>query len=177
MIEAATQFTPLGLEDARTALYRDANSYSRLPRLIDMQWQMDGEDWLLMLGEMWSGFDNIAQYVDDLQETPFADAFENPESCRHLLMTAEEADTLDRLPHEITISRGCYAHNKWGLSWSLSRKAAERHVTLNRYRQDGQALLVKATIKKANVIALKLDREEQEIVALRPRHLSTRHIR
>lgn len=63
------------------------------------------------------------------------------------------------------------------MSWSTDKATAERFPTLTRYRQDGQPLLVTARVAKDRVIALKHDRAEAEIIALRPAHVSTRYLR
>lgn len=76
-----------------------------------------------------------------------------------------------------TVYRGCYKDNKWGLSWTLSRELAKGFPMLWRYRQNGQQpLLVTARARKENVIALKTDRGESEVITWRPKHISTRHI-
>lgn len=153
------------------------NSYSRIPDLIALSDDMAAADWLVLLGEEWSGCDNIGEHIawdaDDgepsLWDTHFADLWDCPELRQHLMNEAERA-AFAKLPDEFEIWRGCYAINRDGLSWTLDRNVAERFPLLNRYRRDGeQALLVKARIRKSECIALKLDRGEHEIVALRTR--------
>lgn len=168
-----------GLGAARACLTY-ANSYTRLPTLLAL-WRGGGVehwDWLALLGEEWSVCDNIGEHADALlEDTPFADLADDPAALRHRFMDADELRQFDALPEVVTIYRGCYAANKWGLSWSLDRAMAERFPTLHRYRQDGQALLVTARIAKDRIIALKGDRGEAEIIAVRPTHISTRHLR
>lgn len=162
------------------AILRMANSYTRLPTLIALWRGQDVEydDWLRLLGDNWSICDNISDHVDALiDDTPFGDLVDNPSEHRALFMDADELRLFEALPDTITIYRGCYSANKWGLSWSTDRATAERFPTLNRYRQDGQALLVTARIAKARAIALKHDRGEAEVIALRPTHVSTRYLR
>lgn len=173
----AAEFQPLTLDEAREQL-KFSNSYSRLPDLMGMVWRLEWAEWLTLLGQEWSGCDNIAQHADALlDETPLADVWQQPAALRHWLMTDDERAALGALSDTVTIWRGCYAHNKWGLSWSLDRAVAARFPFTHRYRQEGQALLVKATVRRDDVLALKLDRNETEIIAYRPKHVSTSHLR
>lgn len=136
----------LTLEQAKERL-RFANSYSRLPSLIELAWQMEWGDWLALLGEEWPSCDNIGLHLDELlEQTPLADVVEQPKALRHWLMTADELAALNALPETVTLWRGCYQPNKWGLSWSLDRAKAASFPFLHRYQQEGQALLVKARI-------------------------------
>lgn len=73
--------------------------------------------------------------------------------------------------------RGCYKTNKRGFSWSLEREVAARSPFLYRYRQDDQALLVRATVAKRDIVALKHDREEAEVICWRPKHIATSKLR
>lgn len=166
----------LSLDDARE-LIKWENSYSSLPAMIALSFRLEHSDWLTLFGEGWSCFDNIAQHFDDLAEdTPFGDLLECP-SLGRLMMNAAEREALAKLPEVVTIWRGCYAFNKWGLSWSLEPSVASGFPFLHRYCHDGeQALLVKATVPRKEIIALKLDRSEAEVIVHRPKHLSTVHL-
>lgn len=79
-------------------------------------------------------------------------------------------------PALLPIWRSCYAPNKWGLSWSTDRDTAARFSTIHRYRQEGQPILVRAIVERDRIIALKHDRDEAEIIAWRPKHISTSHL-
>ena len=78
---------------------------------------------------------------------------------------------------QLTVYRGCYATNKWGFSWSLEREVAARLPFLHRYRQEDQALLVRATVAKRDIVALKHDRQEAEVICWRPKHVATSKLR
>lgn len=170
---AALLGAPLTLLEAREVL-KFENSYSRLPAIIDLAFRLEREDWLALLGEEWTCCDNIAQCANVLvEDTPFADLIENPSLGRSMMNEAER-DAMARLPETVTIWRGCYAFNKWGLSWSLDRERAASFPFLHRYAAEGgQPLLVKATVSRERVIALKLDRNEAEVIVHRPKHVST----
>jgi hypothetical protein len=165
------------IKAAREAL-RFTNSFNRLPALIDL-WHglaVTQDEWLLLLGEEWTGCDNIGLYLEDLRDTPLLDVLEGGDG-RALLMDTEERAVFEALPESVTVYRGCYKNNKWGLCWSTDRDVAARFPTLHRYQGEGQALLVKAVARKANIAAVKLDREELEIITWLPRHVSTSHLR
>lgn len=170
-----TLFKQMSYEDAKNEL-AFCNSYTRLPALLEIHWRLSDDDFLRLLGEEWTGFDNINHYVDDLNDTAFL-SWSNDTTLREM-MTPDERDAYDALPDVVTVYRGCYKINKWGLSWSLSKETAERFPSLSRYKRVGdQPLLVTAKALKSNIIALKLDREEREIITQRPKHVSTCHIK
>lgn len=149
-----------------------ANSYDRLPTLLEFAPFCESADWFRALGEAWAVCDNIGIYADDLIEAirlhNYLEAYPIKE-----MMNAEELEAFNKLPEVLTVYRGCYAVNKWGFCWSLERSIAESFPFLNRYRAEGRPLLVKATLRKSQVAALKLDREEAEIVTFeRPKCIS-----
>lgn len=161
----------MSLEDFEKELML-CDSYSRLGAFLEPDWIAVG-DTMPLLGKFWSLFDNISAYSDEL--SGLFGVYDWPINA---LMDEDERAKLDGMPDEFVIYRGCYQHNKWGMSWTTNREVAERFPTLNRYKQDGQPLLVKARVKKCNVVAMKLDRDEDEIILCsRPKHISTSHIR
>jgi len=153
----------------------NCDSYSRLPCLLDMAFWIDDDEWLALLGEQWSGFDKVGAHLDELLDSPFG--LRLGEGAIKPMMNQEELSAFEALPDEFVVYRGCYAANKWGLSWTSKRETAAAFPLLNRYKQKGQPLLVKALAKKSEAAALKLDRDEDEIIIFRPRHISTSHIR
>lgn len=163
--------------DQGRAHVKYANSYNRLGLVIEVAWQLEPADWFTLLGEEWSVCDNIGLSIDDLRETPFGDTEHDPGFWRDEMMNVVERAAFEALPDQITVYRGCYRNNKWGLSWSLERELAAGYPFLHRYRQDDQALLVKATVPKSDVVALKGDRGESEIICWRPKHISTSKVR
>jgi hypothetical protein len=80
-------------------------------------------------------------------------------------MTKDEFTAFDALPDKITIYRGCGPRNKAGWSWSLSREKAVRFPFMSRYWSDKPTLLT-ATISKWRAAALKLERNEQEVIVI-----------
>lgn len=132
-------------------------------RLLIRLWDagMGNYDWWRLLRDNWSGCDDLANVVEGMREI-IGEA-----EPRELLwaMTPYERKTWRALPDTLTVYRGCYDHNRDGLSWSLSRKVAERFTTLQRYHHtDESSLLLTGTVSKHSVF-LKTDRHEREVVA------------
>jgi hypothetical protein len=79
------------------------------------------------------------------------------------MMTDAERRRLAELPASIRAFRGCEADDHDGISFSLCERTARRFPFLNRYKANDPALIV-ADIPKDRAV-LKLEREEQEIIA------------
>ncbi|MED5547400.1 MAG: hypothetical protein VYD90_19380 [Pseudomonadota bacterium] len=157
------------LDDARSMMFRGCNSYDRLPALIDISPLMDSREWLLVLGEIWENCDNISNCMEYLFEsTPFAELTKNPLAWRDHMMTVDERAALAKLPQHVTIYRGCFEHNKDGLSWTINRHVAASFPFLHRYRSRGAPMLIKASIPRDHILAFKNDRGEEEVIAWRP---------
>jgi hypothetical protein len=67
------------------------------------------------------------------------------------------------LPEEFRVYRGCAEFNKAGVCWSLDREVAAKFPFLLRYCVENP-LLISATVQKSSVLAVKLDREEAEVI-------------
>lgn len=160
-------------ESAKESL-RFCDSSSRLPTILGMFFQDDAE-WLSLLGKEWEGFDNVGVYLDELLQSPFGELLRQGPIVE--MMTEQEQHIYEELPDLVTIYRGCFAINKRGLCWTTDINVAKKIPTLNRYRQAGQPLLIKAVAKKKNVLAVKLGREEMEIITYRPTQKSISFIR
>lgn len=149
------------------------DSYTRLPTILDLAFEMRFNEWLKLLGEEWACCDNISNHIDSLAE--------HLSFCEYpirSMMDANELVKYDELPDVVTIYRGCYSFNKRGLSWSLDREVAEEFPFLHRYKQPGhQPLLVKARVNKSDIIAVKLSRNEAEIITFNAKIISTAHAR
>jgi hypothetical protein len=154
----------LDVAAARKVLAR-CNSYSRVDTLIDLGWQMQPEHWHTVVGEEWSMCDNIGRYRLELKkmlptEGPVVE-----------MMTPDELSAYAALPESLTVYRGCGANNMLGASWSTSREVAAKFPTLNRYRQV-RPLVVTARVPRRKVLAVKLDRDEFEIITFSARRIS-----
>lgn len=161
----------MSLEDFNKELML-CDSYSRLGAFLELNWIVTG-DTMPLLGKHWSSFDNVSEYYNEL-----SDLFSAYDWPINALMDKDERAKLAGMPDEFIVYRGCYQHNKDGVSWTTNREVAERFPTLNRYKQEGQPLLVKARVKKCDVVAMKLDRDEDEVIVFgRLKHVSTSNIR
>lgn len=156
------------LEFARSAALV-CDSYSRMNILVELGFAMPAQEWHIVLSEFWTMCDNISQYRRLLRRMlPAAGPVPG-------MMTPDELAAYDALPEWLTVYRGCGHHNMLGASWSLSRVMAARFPTLMRYRQ-ACPLLVTATVPRHRVLALKLDRDEHEIITFAARRVSVEPI-
>ena len=135
------------------------DSYSKMDEILRLAKDYWGpsELWLRILGECWSGCDNIFAYKNILknlmpQEGPVLE-----------MMSDDELAVYETLPDTVTIYRGCGKKNKNGASWSLDRDVAAKFPFLNRYQVDNP-MLVTAKVKKCHVLAVKLCRNESEVI-------------
>jgi hypothetical protein len=147
-----------------------ANSYSRLELVLSLTMNMEPDDWLRLLGEQWECCDNISEYLEELR-----DLIGEFDPCWPM-MTDEEQERYRELPEEVAIYRGCGPDNVRGACWTLNRSTAETFPILNRYRV-AKPLLVTARVKKADIVAVKLGREEDEIITFFPRIVSKRKLK
>ena len=142
------------------------NSYSRLPGIIELQRRMLEVDWLRLLGENWTRCDNFVCFAAILRRVlPLRRPIEE-------LMTRGEWRAYGDLPQSMTIYRGCGDEGAGGFCWTLERTVAERFPTYARYRPASVPTLFIAEVEKANVVALKLDRSEAEVIAFKVRLIS-----
>jgi len=139
------------------------NSYTALPTLLDLYSKMPKSDWLKLLGEHWTGFDNLSQHISELRQLI-------PDGNVRQMMTPDELIALEQLPKRITVYRGCDNDlaSFHGLCWTLDKNIAMDFVVMNRYHREKPAL-VTATVFKRQIAAIKLDRDEQEIIAKYPK--------
>ena len=144
---------------------RYCNSYSRLPRLLEIATMADRDAWLVMLGQMW-GFDNVSEYQDILLK------YLRKRTPARQMMDPNELEVYENLGDEVTIYRGCYSSNRRGICWSLDRDAAARYPFMDRYVQPGTPLLVEGVVNKGKIIAVKLNYGEVEIIT-DPVHVKT----
>lgn len=134
-------------------------SYEKMGAILELirSAPIDFGTWLRILGENWSDCDNIFAYQNILKhllpkEGPVVE-----------MMTAAELAAYEALPDTVTIYRGCGKKNKKGASWSLDKSIAAKFPFLNRYKV-ADPILVTATVDKCHILAVKLERNESEII-------------
>ncbi|NOS97380.1 MAG: hypothetical protein HOP25_02775 [Methylotenera sp.] len=136
------------------------NSFEKLEFILAFRQRMGRRAWLKLLGEQWSNCDNIGFHSEELRKYL-------PEKASKNMMSDEEFKAFCDLPDLVKIYRGCGLSNQNGLSWSLQRDVAEALPFQNKYKQDLPILLV-AEVKKSSIIALKLERQEFEVIVNSP---------
>jgi hypothetical protein len=159
------ELPPTGkIEDVHNWLFKNFGSHERLPVLLDVAEAdiMDYDDWLTVLGEQWPYFDNVGVHKDCLFAVVW-DMVSDIETVIPQMMSAEERAAFNALQEQITIYRGCGPRNMFGFAWSLDREVAAKFPFMRRYWTD-QPRLLTATINKSRAAALKLGRDEHEIV-------------
>lgn len=145
----------------RRFLQRWGDSYSTLDYLVRLHPSMDRDEWLTLVGEVWTCADNVSEHLEDLKNML-------PRRTAKQMMDLSEISKLRTLPSNVTIYRGCGEVNIDGACWSLDRAIASRFPTLARYRAD-VPLLITATVLRKEIIAVKLDRDEAEVITFSAR--------
>jgi hypothetical protein len=134
------------------------SSYEKMGAILELAKQWGPcKLWLQILGEYWTNCDNIAAYRKILshlvpKEGPVIE-----------MMSDDEQAAYKALPDIVTIYRGCGRKNKNGASWSLDKKVAAKFPFLNRYQVEDPTLLT-ASVKKSQILAIKLDCNESEVI-------------
>jgi hypothetical protein len=144
---------------------RFADSYTRMHALLSLAAAADF--WTLVRDE-WSGCDNIATCQ------PALVTILRRERDRHGFpilgaMSDDAAALYAELPQQVTVYRGCYTGNVYGLSWSLCKQTAARFPFLLRYRRcdpEKRGLLIEGRIRREDIAFIITDRSESEVVAL-----------
>jgi hypothetical protein len=160
------------LDQARTYVLRHSNSYSRMGNVLKMGrfgWMGCGplkyKEWLTLLGEEWTCCDNIRDYL------PFLRKVLGTNGPLRQMMTLEENEWYDALPDSIICYRGCDQSVLKGASWTLDKEIANSFPFTNRYRS-ASPVVVTARVKKERILAVKLDREEKEIITFSARPIT-----
>jgi hypothetical protein len=110
-----------------------------------------------LLGQHWSTCDNIREYRRDLKARM---GIVGP---LRAMMTHDETAAYDALPDVVSCYRGCDASITVGASWSLDWHVANSFPFLSRYKIPSP-VVVTATVKKNRILAVKLCRDEAEII-------------
>lgn len=167
---------PATAQDSDALLYGHGYSVAEQMELIlDWQYSMPPDEWLKLLGDKWS-FMIITPYIDELMAggSLLGDAIGT--GAVYLMMSDEEIAFYESLPDTVTIYRGCYEENSNGMSWSLDKNIAESFINTKLYKNEGQPILVTAEVKKNNILAVKLGRDEAEIITHEPNVISISNI-
>ena len=143
-------------------IFRYYNSFSRLEAVLNCLDYLDHDDWRKVLGECWDSCDNIRDHFHVLRRLlgrrgPVLQ-----------MMISAEVEAYWSLPDLVTVYRGCDRSVLTGASWSLDRSVAEGFPFIPRYRAL-DPVLVTATVPRHRILAIKLGREEEEIITFNAR--------
>jgi hypothetical protein len=155
----------MNFEQAREAV-RYAHSYNRANIILDLYEQMQRSDWLRILCDEWESTDNLSTL-----RHRFKNALGSQGPLLEM-MTPGEQLRYDALPLEVTVYRGCSIFDKraggiHGMSWTLSLEVAKKFPTLKRYMVS-YPVVYRANVKKSRVLAVKLSRDEEELITFGP---------
>lgn len=150
--------------DAERYISRNTDSYTRLEAIVDLRPALANAEWLRLLGEHWSSCDNIWDYRLELK------AYLGIVGPLKELMNDDESKAFEALPEVVTCYRGCSAWMLFGASWSLDRAIANAFPYKMRYKATNPVLIT-ASVKKHRILAVKLDRGEQELITFSARRL------
>lgn len=154
--------------DARKHLFHRADNTERLPLLL--RWHEDGDidrdTAIRLLGDVWSSCDDINLYVYDVSNIlPKTGPVPS-------MMTATERKALAALPDVVTVYRGHGENvNEFGLSWTLNVTTATGFAMMWRM-MSMTPVLVTGRVRRRDILAVKLGRNEAEIIARRVKVVS-----
>ncbi len=154
------------LPEFRNHIFRNTNSFTRMAEILDLKPYLSHRDWCILLGECWTVCDTIRQSRFKLRK-----ALGTVGPVREL-MTTEENAQYNNLPEVVTCYRGSDRSVLVGASWTLDQNVAKRFPITNRYKVPSP-VVVTATVRKDNILAVKLDRGETEIITFSARRQST----
>lgn len=152
-------------EEANKLMY-SIGSHETLRAIFDNRLLFEDYGFQL-LGEQWSRFNSVYPHTRIL-----ADFLLNADTKG--MMTRHELRAFNKLPEVFTVYRGCQSKYKHGLSWTLSKEVARWFA--NRFSFEEPGLLITARVKKAKVIAIKLGRDELEVIAWKPKIVSMEEV-
>jgi hypothetical protein len=118
--------------------------------------------WLELLGENWTSCDVISLYRRTLRSVLGVNG-----TIREM-MNAEENAAYDMLTDTVTVYRGCDVARKKGICWSLDEEVANAFPFQARFKANSP-VLIRARAKKDRILAIKLDRNETELIVFSPR--------
>lgn len=123
------------------------------------------EEWLQLVGNAWTECDIITPYAQTLKEVLGVDG-----PLREM-MDEKENEAYNALPETVTIYRGCDAERSSGICWTLDEQIANSFPFLHGFETKAP-LLIRAEVKKKHILAVKLDRAENEVITFSANYTS-----
>jgi hypothetical protein len=80
--------------------------------------------------------------------------------------SAEQIAFFESLPEVVTVYRGCSRERVNGISWTINREVAKDFTRGHRGIYVPDPIIVTATVKKSEIMAVFVDRAEQEIICV-----------
>jgi hypothetical protein len=151
------------IEEAIHDVYRGVG-HERLPMILQMRSQFSRYEWECILGQHWTDFDQMYPYRFRLRSL-----LDTTGHVRNL-MNPEENGLYDQLPDSVICYRGCDASHLVGASWSTDRETADRFPFFQRHSAS-VPVVVTAKVRKQEILAIKTDRDEAEIITFSARRL------
>lgn len=138
----------------------------RLEKFTEIADDLSDTEYWELLGSIWSDSENLWQYAPWLRHL-----LNSPRPGRENMMDDSEREFLKTLPDEFVVYRGHQVVNRLGYSWTLSYYRAKWFAQRFEKKKVG---VVAGTVKKKDVVAVLLGRNEFEIVC-HPQHLQDVH--
>jgi hypothetical protein len=128
----------------------------------------DGAEYWKLISDVWTDSENINQHFEG-----WCDLWASEMSGRELVMDEEERAALAALPDLITVWRGAgHPGAAEGLSWTLNKEKAAWFARRNTGHPDRVgAFVARGAVRKCDVLAHFIGRDEAEIVVL-PDHVT-----
>lgn len=126
--------------------------------------EIDNETYWGLVGGVWVDSENIYQNEEEWEYL-----FESERPGREHMMDEEEQAALAALPDTLTVYRGCHRElNEDGLSWTLDRDRAAWFARRFADVTGADPIVHVGEVRKADVMAYFLGRNEAEIVLINP---------
>lgn len=133
----------------------------RVDAFKEIQDELSDWKYWKILGEIWVDTENQHANI-----RAWKNLLNSKRPHRHYFMGEDETNLLLSLPDEVTIYRGCLkGRNENGLSWTLDKVKAEWFA--KRLLRSGTPLLLTGVVKKSDIVAVLLGRNESEIVTMK----------
>lgn len=146
-----------------SALYRLA---------VDRGAEISNEDYWELVGSVWTDSENIWQNEDEWEYL-----FASQRPGREHMMDEEERAAFAALPDTLTVYRGCHRElNEDGLSWTLDRERAAWFAKRFANVTESDPIVHVGDVRKADVMAHFLGRNESEIVLINPDVIRRDHL-
>ena len=121
--------------------------------------ELSEKDYAELLRNVWTSQENPNRDIN-VTKKECVEMFKKAN--KNHLMSKEEQDTLNALDNEVVVYRGILDKSAYnGLSWTLDREKAEWFA--HRYNLD-EGKVLKAVVKKTDIMALFMEEGEQEVI-------------